>query len=238
VSNATENNGFAIRPDVPQRRWFIRSTAPPRLRYEWPHRLWHWAFATTLCLSLGTGLADDVDLMDLHVDAGVVVIALLLFRLGWAFWGGPYVRIVQYRTSPRRIWAHFTRALTLDSAHTAPGAALALAVWWIVAAQAATGLFASDDIFTDGPFAHYLDAAGVDAATAVHTRLFWLVIALIAAHVGALAWYTFKRDPLTLAMLNGRAHDALPPVTSHYAARALVTALGVAALIGAAAYWL
>jgi cytochrome b len=223
---------------VPQRRWFTNNGAAPRLRYEWPHRLWHWAFAATLCTSLGTGLADDVSLMDLHIDTGIVVIALLLFRLGWAMWGGPYVRLAQYRTSPRRIWAHFTRALTLDRAHTAPGAALALAVWWVVALQTATGLFASDDIFTDGPFAHYLDATGVDVATAIHTRLFWLVIALIAAHVAALSWYTLKRDPLLLSMLSGRAYDGLPPVVSHYPARALATALGVAALLGAAAYWL
>jgi cytochrome b len=223
---------------VSQPRWFSRSAAPPRLRYEWPHRLWHWAFVAALCTSLYTGLADDVALMDLHIDSGVAVIALLLFRVGWAVWGGTYVRLPQYRTSLRRIWAHFGRASISDRAHTAPGAALAVAMWCVVAVQAGTGLFSSDDIFTDGPFAHYLDAAGVDAATAVHTRLFWALVTLIAAHLGALGWYTFKRDPLTLSMLNGRAYDTLPPLSSHLSVRAFTTALGVAALIGAAAHWL
>jgi cytochrome b len=223
---------------VSQPRWFTRSADPPRLRYEWPHRLWHWSFAAAICTSLYTGLADDVGLMDLHIDCGVAVIALLLFRFGWALWGGTYVRLPQYRTSLRRIRDYFKRAPTPDRAHTAPGAALALAMWCVVAVQAGVGLFSSDDIFTDGPFAHYLDAAGVDTATAIHTRLFWVLIALIVMHLGALGWYTVKRDPLTLSMLNGRAQDSLPPLASHLAARAFATALGVAALIGAAAYWL
>jgi cytochrome b len=223
---------------VLQPRWFTGSAARPRLRYEWPHRLWHWAFAAALCTSLYTGLAGDIALMDLHIDCGVAVIALLLFRLGWALWGGTYVRLPQYRTSLRRIRDHFRRAPRADRAHTAPGAALALAMWCVVAAQAGSGLFSSDDIFTDGPFAHYLDAAGVDTATAIHTRLFWALITLIVAHLGALGWYTLKRDPLTLSMLHGRAYDTLPPLASHLPIRAFTTAVGVAALIGAAAYWL
>lgn len=207
------------------------------LIWEGPHRLWHWAFAALICVSLYTGLADDLELMDLHITAGVGVIGLLLFRIGWALWGGRYVRAQQYRTSPVAVWRHLRGQPRVAAAHSAPGAAMALAIFIAACAQVGSGLFASDDILTDGPFAHYLDDAGVDLATAIHTRTYWIVLALIAVHLGALAWYTWRGDPVALAMLHGRAQVRVAPITRHYWVRAAATAVGAAALLWAADRW-
>ena len=219
------------------RRWFD-SPSNESLRWDWPHRLWHWLFAGTLSVSLGTGLAGDVALMDVHLTSGGCALVLLLFRLGWAVWGGAYARLQHYRTSPRAIWQHFTRQPVLEVAHTAPGAALALTMWCVTAIQAGTGLFSSDDIFTDGPFVRYASDAAVDLATAVHTRLFWLLLALIATHLVALAWYAAQRDPLVLSMFNGRRAGPMAPVVHHHLLRGLLTLMGAAALIWAGSRWL
>jgi cytochrome b len=205
------------------------------LIWDWPHRLWHWLFAACLCVSLYTGLADDISLMDLHMATGGCVIALLLFRIGWALWGGRYERITQYRTSLRSMRSHFTGRETVARAHSAPGAAMAIALWCAVLVQVGTGPFASDDIVTDGPFAHYLSESEVDVATAIHTRVCWVIVALIATHLSALIWYAWRRDPVASSMWSGRTASALPPIESHMVLRAVLTAIGAAALVWAGA---
>lgn len=207
------------------------------LVWDWPHRLWHWTFAGALTVSLYTGLSGDIELMDLHMATGGCVIGLMLFRLGWAFWGGRYERITQYRPSLAAIWRHFTGQPVRDSPHSAPGVAMAIAMWLTVLVQVCTGPFSSDDIYNDGPFAHYLSDAGVDRATAIHTRVFWVLIALIATHLTALAWYGWRRDPVVLSMWNGRSCGELQPITRHYPLRALLTAAGAAAIVWAAIRW-
>jgi cytochrome b len=116
--------------------------------------------------------------------------------------------------------------------------AMAITLLLAVTIQAATGLFASDDIFTDGPFSHYLSDAGVDLATAVHTRMFWVVIAMIAAHTLAIAWYALRRDALVLSMFHGRLRGSHQPIATQLIVRGLVTALGAAVMVWAGARWL
>jgi cytochrome b len=207
------------------------------LIWDWPHRLWHWLFAAALCTSLYTGFDGDVALMDLHMVTGGGVIALLVFRIGWALWGGRYVRITQYRTSIRALMRHFAGQSVEASAHSAPGAAMAIALWMSVFVQVCTGPFASDDIITEGPFAHYLSDSGVDVATAIHTRVWWVIVALIATHLTALGWYAWRRDPIAASMWNGRSATPLAPIESHRMLRAALTAMGAAALVWAGARW-
>jgi cytochrome b len=176
--------------------------------------------------------------MDLHISVGVGVIGLLLFRLGWALWGGQYVRMRQYGTSPAAIWSHLRGRGRGDAAHSAPGAAMALTTWVVLAVQVTSGLFSSDSITTDGPYARRLSSAGVEFATAIHTRTFWLVIGLIAVHVSALGWYTWRGDRIATSMWHGRRATRLAPLVRHHALRAIATAAVAAAVIAAADRWL
>ncbi len=199
--------------------------------------MWHWAFAVCIGVSLYTGLDGDSDVMDVHIASGVTVLGLLLFRLGWALWGGRYVRIGQYRTSAAAVWRHLRGAPRRNAAHSAPAAAMALAMFGVVLVQAVSGLFSSDDILTDGPYAHLLSSRGVDLATAIHTRAFWVVLALIAVHVVALGWYAMRRDSIALSMLHGRQQSELPALAQHRWIHAAATVLGAAMLIWLAARW-
>ncbi len=214
------------------------STPDSVLTWDWPHRLWHWGFAVAIAISLVTGLVGDLDLMELHIATGVTIIGLLLFRVGWALWGGRHVRVTQYRASPAAVWRHFSGRGAQTTAHTAPGAAMALTMFVCVLVQAGSGLFASDDIFTDGPFAHYLSDAGVDLATAVHTRMYWVVLGLIVTHVSALGWYTLHDNPIALSMLHGRSRMSVAPIAQHHWLRAAATAIGIATLVWLADRWL
>jgi cytochrome b len=207
------------------------------LTWDWPHRLWHWSFAACCGVSLYTGLDGDSDVMDVHIASGVTVLGLLLFRLGWALWGSRYVRLNEYRTSAVAVWRHLRGRPRRDSAHSAPAAAMALAMFGVVLLQAVTGLFSSDDILTDGPYAHLLESGGVDFATAIHTRAFWIVLVLIGVHLIAVGWYAARRDPIALSMLHGRQATTLAAIAQHRWLQAAATILGAAMLIWIAARW-
>lgn len=170
--------------------------------------------------------------------AGACVIGLLLFRIGWALWGGRYERLKQYRPTPAAVLRHFAGQPLQGRAHSAPAQAMALALTTAVFVQVSSGPFASDDIVTEGPFAHYLSDAGVELATTIHTRVCWVVVGLIATHLTALTWYAWRRDTVVSSMWNGRSASGLAPIESHLALRAALTALGAAALVWAGIRWL
>ena len=196
--------------------------------WDLPIRLWHWLFGGCVLFSLYTGLAGDFSLMEWHQRSGYAIVALLLFRLGWGLWGGLYVRFRHYVTTPRAVLAHFTPALRASSgdlpakAHTAPGIALVVVLFLAVGVQATTGLFATDDIFLNGPLRGYVDEEIADAMNWVHHRAFWLVIGLVSIHLTAHVVYAAMRDPTPLAMITGRKAVDLP-ATNHYLLRAAVT---------------
>ena len=199
-------------------------TATAPTVWDWPLRLWHWAFAALVAFSLYTGLADDLGWLAWHQRSGIALVGLLAFRLGWALWGGRYARWRQYGATPRAVLAHF-RGRGGQAAHTAPGAALALALVALVALQVATGLFATDDIFTEGPLHRLASAEFANAASWIHRRLHWLVLGAVAVHLLAHAIYGLVlRDKTPLAMFTGRKPLALSP-TPNYWCRALATAV-------------
>ena len=203
--------------------------------WDLPIRLWHWALALSVLFSLYTGLAGDIGLMDWHQRSGLTVLALLLFRVGWGFWGGRYVRLSRYRTTPRRFIQHFAGSGRADP-HTSPGIALAVLLIGALAVQASTGLFATDDIFNEGPLRRHVGDDVSAAMNWIHHRVFWVIIALVSTHIAANAIYAVMHNPTPLAMFTGRkAVDVLP--TEQHLLRGLFTAAGAAILVYGALRW-
>ncbi|MDE0224706.1 MAG: cytochrome b/b6 domain-containing protein [Gammaproteobacteria bacterium] len=203
--------------------------------WDLPFRLWHWALAFSVLFSLYSGLAGDISLMEWHQRSGFVVLALLLFRVGWWIWGGRYVRLSQYRTTPRRFIQHFAGTGKADP-HTSPGIVMAILVIVALAVQAGTGLFATDDIFNEGPLVRHVGGEVSATMTWIHHRVFWVIIALVATHITANAVYAMMRDPTPLAIFTGRKPLDLPPTEQHLL-RALFTAAGAALVVYGALAW-
>ncbi|NIP15457.1 MAG: cytochrome B [Pseudomonadales bacterium] len=197
--------------------------------WELPMRVWHWALAACVTGSLYTGLAGDITLMECHQQFGYGVLGLLLFRLGWGLWGGRYARFGNYRLEPRRVVAHF-RGRDHGAPHTAPGMAFTVFILLALAVQVVTGLFATDDIFTEGPLSGRVEDDTARALTGVHHRVYWLILAGLAAHLTAHAVYALRRDPMPLAMITGRKRLAMEPARPASMA-ALLTAAAAAALV-------
>ena len=99
-----------------------------------------------------------------------------------------------------------------------------------VAVQVGSGLFATDDIFNEGPLNRYVSSEFARDATWIHHRAFWLILGAAAVHLVAHAVYAFVlRDSTPLAMFTGRKDVELPS-TPHFWLRAALTS---AAAVGA-----
>ncbi len=197
--------------------------------WDLPLRIWHWAFAACLAALLYTGLSGDLSLLRWHMRLGALMVGLLLFRLLWGLWGGIHARWRGYVPSLRQFVAHF-RGGRVDDPHTAPGRLLAIGLVALAAVQATTGLFANDDIFTEGPLARNVSDDLSDSLTWVHNRVFMGIIALIAVHLTAHVVYGIKRDPTPLAMFTGRKRVTLPPAANHWLRAALTAAVAAGAV--------
>ena len=190
--------------------------------WDWPLRLWHWLFAACLGCLLYTGLSGDLALLTWHMRFGCAMVGLVVFRLLWGLWGGRYARWPGYRVGPKAFFDHF-RGGRVDGPHTAPGRAMAVALVLLAAAQAGTGLFANDAIFTEGPLARYVSGDTSNQLTWAHNRIFWAIIACVAAHLTAHLVYALRREKTPLAMFTGHKPTHLP-ATPDYWLRALATA--------------
>ncbi len=105
-----------------------------------------------------------------------------------------------------------------------------------LATQAGTGLFASDDIFVEGPLAAKVSGATVALATRIHNWNQWVLIVLVSLHVAAIAFYAlFKRENLVRPMLTGRKTLDGPAADTPNRTALAAVLLGLA---GVCVYWL
>ncbi len=203
--------------------------AATTLVWDWPLRVWHWVFAVSIAGSLATGLSGEIALMDWHLRLGYVALGLLLFRLCWALWGGRYARLASFRFRPRQLLEHF-RGAPAERPRTAPGVLLVAAMLTVVTVQAVTGLFTTDEIFTEGPLVRHASDDTVSALSSIHHQAFWAVIVLIGVHLLAHLIYGLKRDPTPLSMFTGRKRMTVTPAR-HLSVRAVITAAAVTATV-------
>lgn len=201
------------------------------LIWDWPLRVWHWAFALSISASLATGLYGDIGLMQWHLRLGYCAAGLLLFRLIWGLIGGVHSRWSHYRPSATAVINHF-RAPGTPQSHTAPGIVLALLLLLATLVQVSSGLYTTDDIFTEGPLVNGAATGLVDTMGAIHHRAFWLVLACICVHLLAHIVYAVRGNNIPLAMFRGRKLVAPgTPASSPLRLRGIATAALVAAAI-------
>ena len=74
----------------------------------------------------------------------------------------------------------------------------------VLAVQVSTGVFSNDGNFTEGPWAKFVSGAISDRLSKVHYYNHWLIAALAALHVTAIAFYLLARkEDLLTPMLTG-----------------------------------
>src|SRR5690606_13269751 len=114
-----------------------------------------------------------------------------------------------------------------------------LALLLTLLAQAGTGLFANDDIASEGPLAKFISKDWSDRLTWFHADVNApLIFVLVGLHVAAIGWYWFgRREDLVKPMFSGDtlAADDAPHADDTWGRRALAAVL-LAACAGVVAW--
>ena len=212
------------------------SYVPVRV-WDLPTRLFHW----TLVLLVGfSWLSQRLDWMDWHKLSGYAVLTLLLFRLAWGVVGSETARFSRFLASPRAALRHLAqlprREPDHEVGHNAAGGWMVLGMLGLLAVQVSTGLYANDDILTEGPLAESVDKATSDWLSHIHVVNFKLIEIAVAAHILAvLSYAVLKRHDLVRPMLTGR--KSLPAALSPPRMVSPWLALGLVVLAAGVAWW-
>lgn len=172
------------------------------LVWDWPLRIFHWSLAVLVIAAAVTANVGG-NAMDWHGRIGVAIAGLLGFRVAWGVIGSTHARFADFLPWPGALLAYL-RGEWRGLGHNPLGALSVLAMLSALAAQVAVGLFANDDIAFNGPLYPLVSKETSDALTAWHHRGIWLIGLLVAAHLGAIAFYArVKGDNLVKPMLSG-----------------------------------
>jgi cytochrome b len=209
------------------------------LVWDLPTRLFHWSIAVLVVFCIATGKM-GLDWLDVHMIGGYGVLSLVLFRLVWGFAGGRHARFASFVRGPVAVWRHIAGMLKRDAprhlGHNPLGGWSVMAMLGAMLLQASTGLFASDDIFTEGPLYPLASKAASDMLTRIHRWNADAIIVLVTIHVLAIGFYlVIEHDNLIGPMITGRKNwrGTAPPAAANPLAAAVIAGIcaGVVYLI-------
>lgn len=185
-----------------------RETLPAVRVWDLPTRAFHWLLVAAIVGLVITGEVAGNALV-WHMRLGLMVLALLGFRLVWGLVGGRWSRFASFLYSPATVMRYLrgepTPGVATDVGHNPLGAFSVLALLALLAVQVGTGLVADDEIATTGPLNKFVSNATGLAATSWHSGVGkGLLIALVVLHVAAIVFYRVKkRVDLVRPMLTG-----------------------------------
>lgn len=153
-----------------------------------------------------------------HFKLGQCVLTLLVFRLLWGLVGGHWSRWWRLPLGLSAVRAYWQgRAQILQTAgHNPMGAWSVLALLGLTGLQAASGLFADDDIANAGPLTAWATSAWVTRLTRWHSHWgWWLLMGWIALHVLVVLIHHRRGQDLLPAMWHGNKVLPEPVPVSH-----------------------
>lgn len=211
------------------------ATATTIRLWDWPVRLSHWLFAA---LVPALWLSAESGKLDLHKQLGLVMLAVVAFRLGWGLVGSAPARFASFLAGPRRVLAYWRGGGEWHGiGHNPLGGWSVVVLLGLLAGQVALGLICEDsDGLESGPLNHYVSYEVAALARAGHHAGFKALAVLVLVHLAAIAWYRLRRgENLVTPMLTGRRSfaEAVAQPRMAPAWRALV----LAGLAVALAWW-
>ena len=175
--------------------------------WDIPTRLFHWLLVALVAFSFLTGNIGGTA-MRYHEWSGFAVLVLVVFRLVWGFVGGEQSRFVTFVKGPATAIRYATSLLRKDSlrhiGHNPLGGWSILAMLVSLLIQVGTGLFANDDILTEGPLYGWVSKKTSDWLTGIHLVNQNVLLVLVLIHIGAVLFYLIaKHENLIKPMITG-----------------------------------
>ena len=171
-------------------------------------RLFHWSLVALVVAAVVTAQIGG-NALEWHFYCGYAILALLVFRILWGIVGARDARFSSFNLRPSAFLAHMRArkagAIEPYAGHSPFGSLSVLVILLVLLAQAVTGLFANDDIASEGPLAKFVAKDVSDRFSWFHAELNSVVIyVLVGLHVAAIAYYFFfRRENLVKPMITG-----------------------------------
>jgi cytochrome b len=172
--------------------------------WDLPTRILHWLLVVLVPLSWWTA---ETERMDWHRYSGYTLLGLVGFRIYWGFFGSSTARFARFVTGPRTVVNYLKGTWTRVPGHNPLGAWSVLALLALLATQIALGLFAVDvDGIESGPLSRFVSFEAGRASAGWHEDVFDVLLAFIALHLVAVAYYlVVRKQDLVSAMVHGQA---------------------------------
>ncbi|GLP97168.1 cytochrome b/b6 domain-containing protein [Paraferrimonas sedimenticola] len=205
--------------------------------WDWPVRIFHWL---GLALMVGLWWTAEQAEMDLHMMLGYSFGGLLVWRILWGVFGSQTARFSQFIRSPFTVLS-YAKSLKKGQApatlgHNPMGGYMVALMLSLMLAQFGSGLFSSDEVFTEGPLVAYASADTVSTLTWWHKTNFNLLLGCAGLHVLAVLVHSLKGERIVPAMVHG--HKPAPAQQSpSFRFVSGWWALGLGLLIGAPVYY-
>jgi cytochrome b len=213
------------------------NTCRPVRVWDGPVRLFHWLLVLFVIVCVTTAKIGG-NWMTTHMLSGYFVLALLIFRLVWGVVGGHHARFAAFVRGPGTV-LQYTAGFTRSRAprylgHNPLGGWSVIAMLAALLLQSSTGLFASDDIFTEGPLYPLVGGATSTMLTRIHHINANGIGILVAVHLAAVLYYLFvKGENLIKSMVTGVKmwRGDVPPCGGNLWIAGLVAAISGALVI-------
>lgn len=206
--------------------------------WDLPTRLFHWSLAALVVFSIVTAHVGGA-WIDWHFRSGYAVLALVAFRIAWGFVGGRHARFASFLRGPSGVSAALRGEPAPTAGHNPLGGLSVVAMLALVGAQAVGGLFANDDIASEGPLVRLVSKATSDTITTLHRINEKLILALVVLHVAAIVFYLWrKRTNLVRPMITGDKSDVDPAQAARDDTGLRVRAAVLLAICAAAVWWI
>jgi cytochrome b len=217
-------------------------TNDKRLVWDLPLRLFHWLLVTSMIASYVTAKL-GFDWMQWHFYLGYGTIGLLVFRILWGFFGPKHARFGSFIRNPAAIWLYMKSLLHRDSVrtigHNPVGGLMVILMLVLVAVQATTGLFTTDDVVWAGPYNPSVSSSTASTLSSIHSINFNIILGVVCLHIAAIVFYgLYKRQNLVVPMLHGHLPSTLVPQREAISSSQLIKAVVVSLVAAGFVYWL
>ena len=175
--------------------------------WDIPTRLFHWLLVVLVINCVVTAKIGG-NFMTYHMYSGYLVLSFLFFRLLWGVLGGYHSRFANFVRRPSIVFQYAIGLIKKDMphylGHNPLGGWSVVAMLLTLLLQAMSGLFASDDIFTEGPLYPLVSNSVSNALTRIHNINAIVIACLIAVHLTAIIFYlVVKHENLIKPMFTG-----------------------------------
>ncbi|WP_120078522.1 cytochrome b/b6 domain-containing protein [Aurantiacibacter odishensis] len=169
-------------------------------------RLFHWTIVLIIPAMWWTAENGE---MTWHMRLGTVLLALLLFRILWGFFGSSTARFGSFVKGPGAVISYLTgnrREGAAGIGHNPAGGWSVLVLLGVMLAQVGLGLFSGDPYDgATGPLNHIVGAMTAGWMTDWHEIGFNVLLSLIALHIAAILYYLLvKHENLVTPMVTGK----------------------------------